>query len=131
VTLVVDASFLVALLTDAGNEGRWAESIAGGGELVAPELAMVETANILRRLEAAGLIGALESELAYRDLLRLDLQLFPFVPFSTRIWELRKNLTAYDAWYVALAEALGCPLATLDRKLKNATGVACQILTCA
>jgi len=129
VTLVVDASFLVALLTDSGNEGRWAEATAGGQELVAPELAMVETANILRRIEAAGLIAALESELAYRDLLRLDLQLFPYTPFSTRIWELRKNLTAYDAWHVAPAEVLACPLATLDRKLGRATGVNCKILT--
>lgn len=128
-TLVVDASFLVALLTDSGDEGRWAEAAVAGQELVAPELAMVETANILRRLEAAGLVAALESELAYRDLLRLDMQLFPYAPFSARIWDLRKNLTAYDAWYVALAEVLACPLATLDRRLGKATGVDCKILT--
>ena len=49
--------------------------------------------------------------------------------FADRIWALRSNLTSYDAWYVALTEALGCPLATLDRKLGRATGPVCEIVT--
>jgi predicted nucleic acid-binding protein len=58
--------------------------------------------------------------------MRLDIQLFPFYPFAQRIWDLRSNITSYDAWYVALAEALECPLATLDSKLTGASGVRCQ-----
>ena len=125
-TLAVDASVLVAALVDSGNEGTWAETLIASEALVAPELALVESTNILRRLELAGNLSPVESGLAQRDLMRLDLQLFPFHPFAARVWELRSNITSYDAWYVALAEALECPLATVDAKLTGASGVRCQ-----
>jgi predicted nucleic acid-binding protein len=125
-TLAVDASVIVAALVDSGNEGTWAESLVASEALVAPELAMVQSTNILRRLELAGTLSSVESGLAQRDLMRLDIQLFPFHPFAARVWDLRSNITSYDAWYVALAEALECPLATLDSKLTGASGVRCQ-----
>ncbi|HDY82577.1 MAG TPA: PIN domain-containing protein [Halieaceae bacterium] len=128
-TVVVDASVLVSALVDTGSEGVWAESLVADETLVAPELVMVETINILRRLELAGEVLSLEAELSQRDLMRLDIQLFPFSPFANRIWALRNNITSYDAWYVALAEALGCPLATLDQKLVRATGANCTFTT--
>jgi predicted nucleic acid-binding protein len=53
---------------------------------------------------------------------RLDLDLLPYAPFAERVWELRSNVTSYDAWYVAMAEPAGLPMATLDRKLAGATG---------
>ena len=65
---------------------------------------------------------------AHHDLLQLDPELFPFRPFARRIWALRDNLTCYDAWYVALAEALDCPLATLDQRLVRASGPACNFV---
>ena len=80
-------------------------------------------------VERSSEISRLEANSAHRDLLRLDLELFPFAPFAERVWALRSNLTAYDAWYVALAEALNCALATLDRKLCLATGPVCDIVT--
>ena len=98
------------------------------GDIGCPEWVLVEASNILRRLERSGEISRLEANSAHRDLLRLDLELFPFAPFAKRVWALRSNLTACDAWYVALAEALDCALATLDRKLRRATGPACQIV---
>ena len=125
-TVVIDASALVAALVDSGSEGDWAESAAASGPLVAPELILVETANNLRRLEGSATISRLEANTAFRDLMRLDLELLPFAPFADRVWELRGNLTSYDAWYVAVAEAFECPLATLDRKLSRATGPACR-----
>ncbi len=128
-TVVVDASVLAAALVDAGSEGRWAESVIAGGSVVAPELVLVETTNVLRRLERTKSISSLEATSAHRDLTRLDLELFPFSPFAQRIWVLRSNLTSYDAWYVAVAEALGCPLATLDRKLSRASGALCDFVT--
>ena len=128
-TVVVDASVLVALLVDAGKEGRWAESIVDSSVLVGPELVLVETTNVLRRLESFEDISTLEATSAHRDLLRLDLELFPFYPFAGRVWDLRHNLTSYDAWYVAIAEALDCPLATLDLKLSQATGTECKFVT--
>ena len=125
-TVVIDASALVAALVDSGSEGDWAESVAASGPLVAPELILVETANTLRRLESSGTISRLEANTAFRDLMRLDLEPLPFAPFADRIWELRRNVTSYDAWYVAVAEAFECPLATLDRKLTRAAGPACD-----
>ena len=61
--------------------------------------------------------------------MQLDIELFPFEPFAGRIWELRHNVTSYDAWYVAIAEALNLPLATLDEPLSNSNGVTCKFLT--
>ncbi len=127
-TVIVDASVLVAALVDSGREGQWAETLIAEGPLTAPELALAESSNILRRLERAGKLSLLEANSAHRDLLRLDIALFAFAPFAGRIWELRSNLSSYDAWYVAMAEAFDCPLATLDRKLSRATGTACSFL---
>lgn len=126
---VVDASVLVAALVDSGEHGAWAEEIIAAGSLHAPKLVRVETANILRRLERAKEITTAEANAAYEDLLQLQIELFSFDPFGERIWELRHNLTSYDAWYVAVAEALKLPLATLDERLVKAKGPECEFLT--
>ena len=128
-TLVVDASVLVAALVDSGPEGKWAESVIAEGSMTAPELVLVEAGNVLRRLEQNGEISRLEATSAYRDLLRLDLELFGFAPFAARVWELRSNVSSYDAWYVAMAEAFDCALVTLDRKLSRAPGPNCVFVT--
>lgn len=127
-TLVLDASVLVAALIDTESHGHWAELIILENVMAAPELLLVETTNILRRLERSKAISTLEATSAQRELMRLDLPLYPYRPFAARIWALRKNLTSYDGWYVALAEALNCPLATLDLKLSRATGPSCQFV---
>jgi predicted nucleic acid-binding protein len=129
VSVVADASVLVAALVDTGVHGTWAEQILAGGSLLAPALARVEATNILRRLERAKLISTAEANAAQEDLMELDLEPLPFEPFTARIWELRHTLTSYDAWYVAIAEALGVPLATLDVPLSTASGSACEFLT--
>ena len=128
-TAVVDASVLVAALVDSGPDGAWAEGVLFEGGLTGPELVLAETGNVLRRLEQAGVISRLEANSAYDDLLSLEIELFPFAPVAERVWTLRGNLTTYDAWYVALAEALDCPLATLDRKLSCAQGPACEFIS--
>ena len=125
---VIDASVLVAALTDNGPEGAWAEEVLAEGNLVAPHFALVEATNILRRLELAGRLSRLEAGAAAQDLLRLDLALLPFAPFAERVWELRANITSYDAWYVAVAEEIDMPLATLDRALTAAPGPRCRFL---
>ena len=96
--------------------------------LAAPELALAEATNILRRLELSGSVSRLEATAAHRDLLRLKIERYPFAPFAVRVWELRANLTAYDAWYVALAEALDWPLLTLDRRISRASGPLCEVI---
>ena len=125
---VVDSSVLVAALIDTGPHGAWAEKVLAGGSLHAPELARVEATNIFHRLERANLISTPEANAAQDDLMELDIDLFPFEPFADRIWELRHNVTSYDAWYVALAEALKLPLATLDEPLSKSNGIACEFL---
>jgi len=129
VSVVLDSSALVAALVDGGSDGEWAEALIGGGALQAPDLVLAETTNILRRLELAGVISSAEANGGQADLMRLDIELHAFAPFADRIWELRRNLTSYDAWYVAIAEASGFPLATLDGKLSRVRGVRCRFLT--
>jgi len=94
VSTVVDASVLVAAVSDSGAEGVWAEEIVSAGGLVAPHLALVEATNILRRLELIGKLGRLEAGAAARDLLMIELELVPFGPFAERVWELRNNITS-------------------------------------
>ena len=86
----------------------------------------VEVSNVLRRAALAGEISADVAALAHEDLLSLRLELFPYNLCATRVWELRSNITAYDASYVALAETLGARLATLDARLTRATGPRCE-----
>jgi predicted nucleic acid-binding protein len=128
VSAVVDASLLVAATSDSGAEGRWAEDVVRTGSLVAPHLALVEATNILRRFELEGRLGRMEAGAAARDLLLFELELVPFAPFAERVWELRANVTSYDAWYVAVAEQFDLPLATLDRRLARSTGPRCRFL---
>lgn len=126
--MVLDASVVVAALVDNGPAGRWAERLLISGPLAAPQLLPAEVANVLRRSALAGRISADAASLAHADLGELRVDLFPYWPFAERVWELRANVTAYDAWYVALAEYLGCPLATLDTRLANSAGAKCEFI---
>lgn len=127
-TLVADASVVVAALVDDGPDGRWAETTLAAHDLAAPHLMPAEVANILRRAALGGELGSDTAALAHADVLDLRVSLFPYEPFAARVWELRENVTAYDAWYVALAEQLDSPLATLDQRLAGAAGPRCEIL---
>jgi predicted nucleic acid-binding protein len=129
VSTVVDSSVLAAAILDSGPHGAWAEKVLTKGSLYAPQLARVEATNIFRRLERAKLITTPEANAAQDDLMQLDMELFSFEPFADRVWELRHNMTSYDAWYVALAEALKLPLATLDEPLSKSKKVTCEFLT--
>ena len=124
-TVVVDASVVVAALVDTGPDGRWAEEVLVSEDLAAPHLLPVEAANILRRLALHGEISEDAAALAHADLADLRVALFPHTLDAWRAWELRGNLTMYDAWYVALAESLEADLATLDARLARAPGTRC------
>ena len=127
-TLVVDASVVVAALTNSGPEGRWAEQQLLDDRLAAPHLLPAEVDNTLRKQILRGATSPRDAALAHFDLFRLQIEFYPYEPFALRIWELRGNVTTYDAWYVALAESLGVPLATLDRKLTSASGPRCTFV---
>lgn len=126
---VLDASVVVAALVEKGSLGAWARAVVFGTSATAPHVMPAETANILRRHATAGLVSPDVASLAHRDLLDLNVTLTPYATVASRVWQLRHNLTAYDAWYVALAEILGAPLATLDVRLARAAGPRCEFLT--
>ena len=128
-TLVVDSSVVVAALVDGGEVGSWADDLLATDDLAAPHLMPVEVANVLRRAALAGEISADTAALAHGDLLSLRVELFEYEPFATRVWELRPSITAYDGWYVALAETLDARLATLDLRLTKAAGPRCAFAT--
>jgi predicted nucleic acid-binding protein len=129
VTLVVDASTVVAALIDRGSDGEWARARLVSDDLAAPHLMPVEAANILSGAVLRGLISPEIATLAHSDLTAIRASLHPYHPHRDRIWELRHNLTSYDAWYVALAEAIAADLATLDRRLSRAPGLRCGFAT--
>jgi predicted nucleic acid-binding protein len=124
-TLVVDASVVVAALIDSGPAGSWAEGLLATSDLLAPHLLPVEVASTLRTAALADRISWDAASLAQGDVMQISLQLLPYEPFADRVWELRHNVTPYDAWYVAVAESADAPLATLDARLAQAAGPRC------
>ena len=119
---------MVAVLLDGGPDGQWSEGAIRGQRLWAPHMMPAEVTNIVRRSLVAKLISADAAAMALADLDAFSLNLVPFRPFADRIWELRDNLTSYDAWYVATAESLGAPMVSLDRRLAKAKGIKCPVL---
>lgn len=127
--VVCDASALVALLLDGGPDGRWVASAARDADLLAPDLVAYETANIIRRHALAGIVGPDQAAQAHADLLDLAIELWPYELLAARAWELRDNLSIYDASYVAVAEHTDAKLVTLDGRLRGAPGVRCVVAT--
>lgn len=126
--IVVDASVLANVVGDDGPTGAAARArIVAGGEVSVPDLADVETVSVLRKRWIAGTLTARRFRDAVDDLLALPLTRYPTGPLMIRAYELRANVTAYDASYVAVAEALDCVLVTGDGRLARASGPRCSI----
>lgn len=126
---VLDASALVELLLGTSLGRRVAERIADPElALDAPHLVDVEVAQALRRLVRGGELDAATAEDALEDLRALDVERHSHEPLLDRVWALRENLTAYDAVYVALAEALGATLLTCDGRLARAPGIRARVV---
>ena len=125
--LVVDASVLVVALADDGTDGEQARARLRGERIAMPELADLEVASVLRREMRGGALDGRRASLALDDLAALPAQRAPHRPLLARCWELRNNLTLYDAAYVALAEAMHATLLTGDRRLARAAGPQCSI----
>ncbi|MDP8956850.1 MAG: type II toxin-antitoxin system VapC family toxin [Actinomycetota bacterium] len=128
--IVVDASVVADFLVVRDETGAWAaEQVASADSLHAPHLLDVEVTSVVRRWALAGEISSRRGRLALGDLADLRVTRYPTSPFVDRIWRLRENLTAYDAAYVALAEALGAPLLTTDRRLAAAGAHGARVVT--
>lgn len=126
--IVVDASVLANAIADDGADGDAARAgIGQRGGVSAPDLVDVETVAVLRKRWLAGTLSARRFASAVRDLEELAIQRYPTLRLMRRAYELRDNVTAYDAAYVALAEALDCRLVTADARLARAPGVGCEV----
>jgi len=125
--LVIDASVLAVALLDDGRDGDAVRDRLRGEQLAAPALIDLEVASVWRGLARGGHLDPRRVRLALDDLQELPLQRVEHTSLLWRCWELRDNLTIYDAAYVALAEALQAPLLTGDRRLARSTGPRCTI----
>jgi predicted nucleic acid-binding protein len=120
---VVDASAMVEVLLGGPAAAAIEERLLGAGQrLHAPHLIDAEVAQVVRRFALAGEITAEFGRKALADLTAFPLQRYPHAFLLPRVWELRDNLSAYDAIYVALAEVLEAPLVTRDGRAANAPG---------
>ena len=124
--IVVDASVVVELIGEHGSASRLHERILGE-TLLAPDFLPVEVASALRGLHLGGHLKDHALVIAADDLLRIPIDLHPSLPLTPRILALRHNFSAYDAAYVALAEAFHYPLMTLDRRLAKAAQAHCEV----
>lgn len=125
--IVVDAGVIVTALADDGEDGDRARARIRDQRLAAPHLLDLEVVSSWRRLAAAGAVDDRRARLALEDLRTLRLERVAHRPLLPRCWELRGNLTVYDAAYVALAELLDATLLTADARLAGAPGIRCDV----
>lgn len=126
--IVVDASVLANVVGDDGADGEVARRRLGGElEVRAPDLVDVETMSVLRRAWLGGRLTEERFREAVEDLAAFPVERMPTAPLMGRVFELRFNVTAYDACYVALAEGLGCKLLTADGRLAAAPTIECEV----
>lgn len=120
--VVVDSSVVVERLIGRPVDAALAERLRGDVEFHAPHLIDVEVLHVLRRLVGRGALSADRAADGRRDLAELLIERYPHGALVDRAWDLRVNLTAYDAVYVALAEALDAVLLTRDTRIAGAPG---------
>jgi predicted nucleic acid-binding protein len=124
--IVVDASVLGPALSDDGAAGERARDRLKGERIAAPELIDLEVVSIIRKAHSAGYLSDHRAALALADLTEIEMDRVSHVGLLARVWELRGNVTPYDAAYVALAETIGAPLLTADAALSRAPGTRCH-----
>lgn len=125
--LVVDASVIAPAVADGGPDGDTFRSRLHGETIAGPDLLRIEVMSVIRRQASAAALTAAQASRAVEDLLALPVSIYPTTPLLGRVWALRNNFSTYDACYVALAEALDCPLLTADRRLASGPGGRCAI----
>ncbi len=126
--IVVDASTLLELLLNTEIAPQVADRLFDAQDtLHAPHLLDLEIAQVLRRYERARALSAARANDAFSDLAGMQITRYPHDFLLPRIWALRRNLTAYDGAYLALAEILGATLVTRDTALKSAKGHSARV----
>ena len=125
--IVVDASVLADAVANEGPAGDLARKRLSGERAFAPHLIDLEVVSMLKRITRSGSVDPAVAEGATRRVALYPLTRLPHAPLLGRIWELRHNLSVYDASYVALAEALRVSLVTSDEAFARAPGVECEV----
>lgn len=125
--IVVDASVIANVIGDDGPDGTIARAAIRNDDAVAPDLLDVEVLAVLRKRWLRGDITDERLALAVDDLIDLPIDRQPMIGLVRRAYDLRSNVTPYDAVYVALAELLGCALVTADRRLAHAPTLRAEI----
>lgn len=125
--LVIDANVLTVALADDGPDGDQARRRIRGERLVALELIDLEVTSAFRGHLRGGVLDRRRADLAMDDLASMPIRRVSHRPLLRRCWELRDNVTPYDAAYVALAETLQATLLTGDRRLARSTGPRCTV----
>lgn len=127
--VVVDASLLVEALVEDGPRGDGVRALlVEQSDLCAPDLIDVETVSVMRRRWLRGGLSGRRLSDAVNDLGAAPIVRYPTGPLMRRAYELRQNVTPYDAAYLALAEFIGCDLLTLDKRLGSLPGVQCRVV---
>ncbi|SNS30784.1 Predicted nucleic acid-binding protein, contains PIN domain [Geodermatophilus pulveris] len=127
---VLDASVVTDAMAVGGAVGdRARRLVAEESWLHLPAVAGAEITSALRAMTSRRLLSVGDARAAAVHASRLRARHYPFEPFLDRVWELRDDVTVYDAWYVALAEALDAPLVTTDDRLRRAAGPRCPVLS--
>lgn len=124
---VVDASAVVALVTSRSATASALADRMRGVVMHAPAILPVEIDSALRGLERGGKLTTEQAEAARHNARALPVDLWPWMLLADRAWQLRHNVSTFDAGYIALAERLGAPLLTGDARLARAPGVRCRI----
>jgi predicted nucleic acid-binding protein len=125
--IVTDAGVLIAIFVDDGAWGDTARARLRHEEIAAPEFIDLEVTSALRGLLRAGKVDKRRADLALADLRRLVLLRASHQGLVARCWELRDNLSVYDASYIALAELLGATLITTDARMSRAPQIMCSV----
>jgi predicted nucleic acid-binding protein len=126
--IAVDANAVVALLVDDAELGRASRSAYAQHDLVAPDLLPYEVTSVLRKLCQLNAVNERVAQHALHDLSMIRFSTVPHGDISERIWDLRDNLSAYDAAYVSVAELFEVPLLTFDNRIRRAPGPRCEFL---
>ncbi len=126
--IVVDASIVANIVGDDGADGRLArDELRRSVDAAAPDLVDIEAVAVLRKRWLAGTLSDRRFVAAVEYLEQMEIDRYPPLPFIHRAYELRANVTPYDAAYVCLAENLNCDLVTGDRRLAKAPGLRCSV----
>jgi predicted nucleic acid-binding protein len=126
--LIVDASTLFEVVASTPRAGSIRAVLAADPDHAAPHLVDAEVMSVIQRQYRRGALDTTAAGQAVDDLCSWPGERWPHAVFAPRVWELRNSVRSYDAYYVALAEALDAPLVTCDDRLARAIGPMCEIV---